>query len=133
MIAFNASNGFCPFFLYNATRYFIQDKKDDGKWFYTLYSKDLTEELVVFESTDQTSKFVQSDPKIYCVNRLLGMYESDTKDYFINNNNQIKIRFKSVQLSDSFDRYSDCLEWSKQYVENVIKSEDKQIRLEGLR
>ena len=133
MINFNASNGQCPFYLNGMTRYFIQDKKIDNKWDYRLMSKDLTSELMTFCNSDIANIFVESDVKIHLVNRSLKttIYESDTKEYFVKGR-QVSIGNKSVVLSDSFAKYLDCLEWSKEYVESIIKSDDKQIKLEGL-
>lgn len=125
-ITFKAENGMCPRFQYKDIVFFIQDKKDyKGDWVYSLWSKELTEEMLKFETHDAACEYMRSITGVQCKywsGKTL-LYTSVSYNYIIVDN-IIRKRETPTQISWDFDSYLECLDFSKKHVADYIKRQE---------
>lgn len=121
-VTFKHENGFCPSFIYQDTDFFIKDSKGtQGKNVYTLYSKKLNSVTYMDFDTEKAAKNYVQEKRARFISesgkRLL--YASVFHDYIIDGK-KIIIRLSSVPVSGEFDRYADCLKFSKEYITQLM-------------
>lgn len=131
-IKFTAESGFCPYFIYNCFKFFIQDTKtSNGEYTYSLYMKNINSEQKSFMKHEEAISFVNNIKGIRFIYTSEGrmLYSSVLHEYIIDDKKVI-IRSAAQPMSGDFDNYIDCLNFAKQYVERfIILQEPEQIKL----
>ena len=124
-VNFKMERGYCPYFIYKDTRFFIQDSKDyKNDYVYTLNTVAL--------NPDNELKFYSKDEALNYVREIKGtklVYNDGSRYLFTNhrrkyivNGNYVTIWLLPDVLSGTYESYKECLEFSKHYVTNYIKN-----------
>ena len=133
-ITFKAENGHCPYFIYENTRFYIQDEKQSDQWEYSLCSMKLEKHVYNFKTIEEATEFLDNI-KAHLEARFSAseLWKTKTHIYSLQkdkNNIKITERLDYKQESGWFDSYLDCLKWSKEYVAKIIKaSEPEQLMM----
>jgi hypothetical protein len=133
-ITFKAENGMCPYFIYNDTKFYIQDQRQGNEWKYCLCSFKLEDQVYNFEDIKKAKEFLESKEAVFKYSYSPGDFYTSRRYNFVIKQNESKIkiiqRFNSEYESGWFDNYLDCLNWSKEYVAKTIKlSEPEQLMI----
>lgn len=127
-IAFRSENGLCPYFIYKNIKFYIQDKRRDNGYVYYLCSKEINPiEVRAFDTHELALEYVKSIERVNCIydNRQSQMYlyTAKFKEYYIRGK-ELTIRNADKIIAGSFDSYKDCLEYSKEYVIDYIRTQE---------
>ncbi len=130
-INFRSECGLCPYFIYKDTKFFIRDTREGKDYVYSTYLKNLKTTTEHFNSHKEACTYVNSK------NNIRKICEHDGKILFTNyineyivNGDVVDIHCAARSVSGNFDKYIDCLNFSKEYVANFIKvAEPQQLEL----
>ena len=108
--------------------FYIYDSKDyKGDYAYALCMKRLWRKEKSFSNQNEAIKHVNSIEGIKFICEYDGqiLYEDKFNDYWIDNN-LVTIRSSDQQITGDFKNYSDCLDYSKKYIEKFIRENEPQ-------
>lgn len=121
-VTFRTENGCCPYFIWQDTMFYIQDRTDfKGHYTYALYCKSTEPEKVMeFSNKEEVRKYIQSNQlRIAYSSGERCLYRDRLREYIVEGTTVI-VKLKPKMLSDEFPKYLDCLEYAKQYVADYI-------------
>ncbi|MCK9470715.1 MAG: hypothetical protein M0Q88_03050 [Bacilli bacterium] len=132
-VVFKRENGSCPYFTYKNIRFFIKDYPHGNDYVYYLAERDLTEEIITFNTHKEALGYVINSmdkwPEYKDETEEKYMYTDNKKDYIINKN-MLTIRNRAIRITADYDKYLECLEYAKKYVSHYIeRHEPEQLRL----
>jgi len=129
-VNFKAHDGFCPYFEYENIKYFIQERKVDNDWKYTLCSRNTRKEIKSFADKKEAFEWLISIKAMYIDSfGELQLWRKINKIYILEKN-IVAVKDDFNEISEYFDNYAECLKFSKQYVTQKIKeSEPEQLQI----
>lgn len=128
-ITFTKKNGFCPYYVLDSTKFYIQDKiiSSDATT-YTLMSKNINHDVKQFPDSKQAVDYIKtqinSRPFKYYSFYEAEMWKTASRIYILDNKGRVTIRETPTELSYPFDSYEDCLIFAKKYILDLIKSNE---------
>ena len=125
-INFRAENGLSPYYIYKENKFFIQDAKGyNGNYTYSLYFKSLKVDIKEFTSDKEAFNHIHSKINIrkICHHNSKTLYSNTLSEYILDGH-KVTTRSTSRPLSDSFEKYADCLEFAKKQVAIFIKIQE---------
>lgn len=125
-VTFTKKNGFCPYYVLDNTKFYIQDKLiSSDATTYTLMSKNLNHDVKQFPDVKQAVDYIKNQingrPFRY-YNFEAEMWETASKIFVLDSKGRLVIREKPTELSYPFDSYKECLLFAKKYISDLIKS-----------
>lgn len=128
VISFKSENGSCPQFIHEDTRFFIKDEKVEGKesYKYFLVESDLRKKSEKLESWQAAIDQMTAIEEVRMIYRSNDgeTWKGKNNDYIIKRIDSsqvtITVRKSNIILSQKFDKYGDCLEFSKKLIEKRL-------------
>lgn len=128
-VNFKRENGFCPYFIYKNTRYYIQDRKNRiGDYVYTLMSVNTDVETLLFPNKDAALDYIKGIKGI----RYFGS-TSDKEAYsnrirlYIIQGSTVTVRHEPDILSGEFESYEQCLDFAKTFISEKLGLSSEQL------
>lgn len=135
-IKFKKANGNAPYFIYKENKYTIENRSKtyDNKYLFQLMLRKVnpTIEKQKFKTHSEVLDYVRENIKenyeIWRFNPEI-VFATETLFYIINKN-ELRIDRRAIPLSIEFESYSDCLDYSKEYVSRILREKEPvQLRL----